>query len=336
MRKVLISLVSEQTIPNVLFIRELSGVDRYIFISSPDMEQKLENRTDRIIAAAQIPKNKTQRFIVDANDYYAIMDKMQQFDFDKNIRYIINITGGTKMMAIACLNFFRNFKSVELYYVPIGEKEYHKLYPIEEKKKIPFKEHLTLFSYLTAYGLSISSRERLLKHPDETQLLFDEFIRQSGDIERLPGILNAQKHKSKDDKKYYSGGWFEEFVYFSIKQHFDLSKKEIGIGVKLENTRTENEYDVVFIKNNTVYIVECKAFFRGKDIKQKIESALYKLSALDDDFGINSRSVFITTYNIRQNNPKEYISLKNRAKDLGVLLLEYTDLANGTFLKKLE
>ena len=50
--KILISIVSDQTIPNILFIREVKEVDRYIFISTKKMEGK--NKTKHIIDAAGI------------------------------------------------------------------------------------------------------------------------------------------------------------------------------------------------------------------------------------------------------------------------------------------
>ena len=46
-RKVLISIVSDQTIPNVLFIKDFKEMDEYVFLSTEKMEQ--QKKTEKII-----------------------------------------------------------------------------------------------------------------------------------------------------------------------------------------------------------------------------------------------------------------------------------------------
>ena len=47
--KVIVTIVSEQTVPNVLFIKEFSAADKYIFVSTEKMESPTRNTTEKII-----------------------------------------------------------------------------------------------------------------------------------------------------------------------------------------------------------------------------------------------------------------------------------------------
>jgi len=337
MKKTLISLVSEHTIPNVQLIKELENqVDHFLFLTSEKMEEKDENRTDWIIHALQLPNEKTERLIVNPHDLYEIENRFETYNFDSENEYYINLTGGTKLMALAAMNFFRNMPSVHFYYVPKGSSRYQQIYPQNKRAKKDCSYRLTLYEYLSAYGLKIESKEHIYKPVKETQKLMDKVIWEGANIKKLPEIKSAKNYHLSEDKKYYSGGWFEEYVFNSIKNHFGLKDKEIGMGVKLQNTMTKNEYDVVFVKNNIIYVMECKAYFGYSKLKAKIEKDLYKLSALDDDFGFEARSVYITTIDLERSNSREFKSMMNRAHDLRVKLFHLPDLENDKFLNSID
>ncbi len=299
MKKILISLVSEYAIPNIQLIKEFEHhTDQFLFVTSKKMEETNENRTDWIIQSIQLSKEKTRRIIVNPHDLYQIEESFENAAFDMASEYHINLTCGTKPMALAAMSFFKDYPNAYFYYIPRASQIYQQIFPKEKRADKRFKYRITLYEYLSAYGLKTESKESIHKSVKETKALMQKVLLSDGNIRKLPEIKNAKNFKLSEDKKYYSGGWFEEYVFNSIKTHFKLKDKEIAMGVKLQNQMTKNEYDVVFVKDNLIYVIECKAYFGYSKLKTKIEKDLYKLSALDDDFGLNSRSVYVTTIDL--------------------------------------
>ena len=336
-KKVIISLISEHTIPNVQLIKEFEEqMDIFLFITSEKMEEESENRTDWIIHALQLPQEKTERLIINPHDLYEIENKFESNEFNQEDEYHINLTGGTKLMALAAMNFFRNLPDVHFYYVPKGGSSFQKVYPRNERTTKSFNHRVTLYEYLNAYGLKIESKESIYKPVKETEKLMHKVLWENASVRKLPEIKRAKDYKLSEDKKYYSGGWFEEYVFNSIKAHFRLRDREIGVGVKLQNTMTKNEYDVVFVKNNIIYVLECKAYFGYSKLKEKVEKDLYKLSALDDDFGLDAHSIYLTTIDLEKRNSREFKALQNRAHDLKVKLFHFPDLVDDKFLESIE
>ncbi|NJO90384.1 MAG: DUF1887 family protein [Chloroflexia bacterium] len=269
-KRILISLVSEYTIPNIQLIKEFEHqTDVFLFITSEKMEEENENRTDWIIHSVQLAKEKTKRIVINPHNLSDIEAIFEKAAFNKEDEYHINLTCGTKLMALVTLNFFSGFKKVHFYYVSQEVSHYQLVYPKEKRSEINFKYRITLFEYLSAYGLKIESKEYLHKPVKETKKLMQKVLFNEGNIRKLPEIRNAKSYKRSEDKKYFSGGWFEEYVFNTIKTHFELKDKEIGMGVRLQNQRTENEYDVVFVKDNQIYVLECKAYFGYSKLKAK-------------------------------------------------------------------
>jgi len=121
MSKVLVTLVSEQTIPNVEFIREMEDqVDRFLFISTERME-KVGNR-QWILDTVKLDQEKVlDPLIVDAFSFEDIEEKLIQAVNDEDT-YIVNLTGGTKIMSLAVYEFFKTLRSEMFYLTGRGEK----------------------------------------------------------------------------------------------------------------------------------------------------------------------------------------------------------------------
>ena len=111
------------------------------------------------------------------------------------------------------------------------------------------------------------------------------------------------------EKQYLTGGWFEDYIYDLLKQKLRLSNTDIGKGIEIKrkNERgetVENELDIVFTYYNQLYVIECKAGLQGpksfrqtKNIKKSFEEAIYKLKALQSEFGLIPRSYLFTLDN---------------------------------------
>ena len=329
-KKILVNLIDENPIQNIQFIKEyIDVVDEFIFISTNEMEYGEFNRTDAIIEALNLSDSAIQRIIVKPQSISDI-EKQLSKPYDINIEYIVNISGGTKLMTITCLNYFRELNS-KIFFVPKNMDYYMQIFPYTESSIFKFRKQITLREYIQSYGLVTTEITYASKSYKECKRLMQRVIDTKGNKNQIPEIKNAHSMARNIDKEFYSGGWLEEYTYHTIKEHFNLKQNQIGYKVKIENRNTNNEYDVVFVLKEKLYLIECKAYFGNYEIKKKIESALYKLAALDDDFGIQSQSVFITTFDLKGYSEVENETLLNRAKDMNVVLLQLRDLMNKSF-----
>jgi len=335
MAKVLVSLVSDQVIPNIRFIKEFkSEIDRFVFISTSEMEDK--NKTEMHLDALNIASRKSDIISVNSFSFSDIENSLLNSNFYDEDEFIVNITGGTKPMSIVAMSFFISFTNVKIYYVPISEQIYRQVYPRLQNPEIQFLKKLTLKEYFIASGLKLIAQEsKISRDISHAQRLFNKYILESGDITKIDKINRSHEMTNPKDKAYYSGGWFEELIFHKIKKKFELNKNQIASNVKLKNQKSNNEYDAVFIHNDSIYIVECKAYYSRKRLKEKIEKDLYKLGALDDDFGLKVKAIYITTADIKGNSVEENFFLNERAKSLKVKMFQLSDLKNDSFLNKI-
>lgn len=335
MAKILVSLVSDQVIPNIRFIKEFKSViDSFIFITTKEMEEK--GKISFHQDAMNISLKKSKIIIVDKFSFSEIEDTLLEHDFNEQDEYLVNITGGTKPMSIVAMSFFSSYKNSKIYYVPIGEGVYRQVFPrlvIPEKQ---FEKKLTLKEYFIASNLKLLAQEsKTTRNTSYAQSLLNKFIQTIGNIEDIDIINRAHDMDNPEDRTYYSGGWFEELIFDKIKKKFELDKNQIAYNVELKNQKSENEYDAVFVHEESIYIVECKAYYGKTNLRKKVEKDLYKLGALDDNFGLKVTAIYITTADLKGNSINEYRSLMNRANSLRVKLFQLDDLINDKFLNKI-
>ncbi|MBO4328187.1 MAG: DUF1887 family protein [Bacteroidales bacterium] len=96
-------------------------------------------------------------------------------------------------------------------------------------------------------------------------------------IKFVPAEKGVLSHEELD---YLTGGWFEEYVYHLVKRHLDPD--DIGIGVRIDGCteiRHNNELDVCFIKNNRLFVIECKSGISSESMYNEI---VYKVCALKE------------------------------------------------------
>lgn len=84
----------------------------------------------------------------------------------------------------------------------------------------------------------------------------------------------------REEMEYLTGGWFEEYVYNLIKTN--VAPDDIAMGVHIDGCpeiKHNNELDVCFIKNNHLFVIECKTGINSESIFNEI---VYKVSALKE------------------------------------------------------
>ena len=326
-KNVLISLVSDQTIPNVELIKELNGeIDKYIFVHSTQTKPQLE----WIIKATKIEQHDT--ILVDAFNLNDIEDKLSKYEFEDD-NYYLNITGGTKLMIIAFQDFFKNL-GAKIFYVTGHDLNYVKVFPAIGQRNFKLESKISLEEYLYSYGFEYKASsthqdfdqsKRLLDFFLDTDTtipvhLFEQFrlhrsknfnISENPEVceflERIGLKPNNQNKLNKYENKYLSGEWFEEFVFYKIKEELNLSDKEIGTGYNLTKQNTPNEIDVIFIYKNKLYIIECKtSIFDNRMVSQEktkkvnlLPEIIYKSDALRNTFGLFANTSIFTLEEIK-------------------------------------
>ncbi len=364
-RKILVSLVSDQTIPNVELIKEFGNeISKYLFISTFKMRDKLEwiKKSTNIVEYDFVE--------VDAFDAIDIENKLRAAHFDDE-DIILNITGGTKLMSLIVNDFFRDLGST-IYYVTGYDKTYIKLYPNRGQRKFKLKNKISLNEYLIAYGFGI--KESLpFKDFETANKIFKFYIKtkKSGlnnifepirirrgrkmliESDELKLFLNkveynAEDELSKKDTKYLSGDWLEEYIYFRIKTELSLSDNEIATGLNLRKESTPNEIDIIFIYNHKLYVIECKTSIidrrtikrirLGVEVEEEkdfnlLSEIIYKSDALRSDFGLFANTSILTLEEIKNEDGSPlggYETHFDRAKLSNIKIISKRDLVQDT------
>lgn len=320
MKKILVSLVGNETIPNVQFIKQ-QKVDSYLFVTTEQMEYK--GISDWIIDATGIEHQEIKKIIVDPFDYDSIIHSIKS-NIDNDTFYIVNLTGGTKLMSLSISDFFKTLNA-ELFYLT-GECKFVCLYPQIKKSIKNIDKKLTLEEYLKAYGFKINSKSEPFVPLKVTQQIFNYFLNSfSKETDILPLQLlffNRGKNISnlsdftelvlflnrigytpvsdnvlnKKETKYLTGDWFEEYLYFQIKQLESSSISDIGTGWVIEKNGVNNEFDILYLYNDNLRLIECKTSI-WLDVDEKksiINDSIYKADSLKNKLGLFANVSIVT------------------------------------------
>jgi len=161
MKTCLVSMISDQTIPNILVASEIKP-DHLLLISTESMEKK--GKSDAILNSLHILgmdyKDRNDRIIVPENSIPDFHEKVIEWikANRKNCKFIVNLTGGTKLMSLAAYEIFKIY-GAEMVYVPIPENLYFPMHRPNEIVTVPLR--LSVEAYLAAYGVSIKNLKDL-------------------------------------------------------------------------------------------------------------------------------------------------------------------------------
>lgn len=219
----LVLLVSDQTIPNFLSIKTFTEADHYLFITTDLMEDNNRgNKRKWIIESSELNGEKSDKITVNAESKEDVMEQLSRFNWNQFSDIIVNITGGTKMMSLACYEFFKS-KTKNIWYLPIGSKQYHLCDDSSSKRSISYNS--TVEEYLSCCGIPKKGSKYSEKQPiiDEnyTNLFFIKIISGEFDLEVLEKIRllfrdnNAPLKNAIKKKDGIKLSDFEDFNYIS-------------------------------------------------------------------------------------------------------------------------
>ena len=210
MKTILISLVSDQTIPNILVIHHFKP-DELLFISTTEMEKK--DKVSAILTALDRLglELKSDSVIVREDSILDFQKKVSEWIEEKeDAEFVVNFTGGTKIMSIAAYEFFKNYSS-KMIYVPIPRNEFIVPFPMKRPgEPVKLDLRLSVIEYLTAYGLTVvneshlnSYREEAIKRRELSEWIVENYDNLKNLLKWLCGILRNHRNEKqfilKDD-----------------------------------------------------------------------------------------------------------------------------------------
>lgn len=362
MSKILVSLVSEQTIPNVEFIKEMEDqIDYFLFITTKSMEEN-GNRKWILDTVKLADKKLAEPIIVNAFSFEDIEEKLA-LNINDEDNYIVNLTGGTKIMSLAVYEFFKTVNS-EMYYLS-GRGEMIKIHPGRKKVKSKLKAQISLSDYLSAYGFEIKNQNHPFKTKELAGKMLQYFLHYFDKEEDVPALEslrdrrkkginniseNAQLKKwlekleftpenenklNKYECRYLSGDWFEEFLYFSLKESFDITNSAIGLGLEVKKGASSNEFDVLLMKMNKIYLFECKTsiYLDSEESQTFIGETIYKSDSLRNKLGLFAQTTVVTLSDLGKPRLESHLKRADASK---VKLIGRSAFLNGTLLDELK
>ena len=321
MKNLLITILSDQTIPNVQFIKEKQNEETdFLFVSTKKMETKGVERW--IMNVCNILENKV--ISMENVDEFSLDDietKLNQLDYSIYQNIYVNVTGGTKLMSMCVTDFFKA-KNADIYYIT-GKDCWH-IFPVLKRYSAPLKNNISLKDYVESYGFEMSESNLSGIEYVYTQQFLQNFLEFSEYEWRIVTKLREKRGKSvaineiaglqdflcniqfplsdekflkvgKNEVKYLTGDWFEEYIYYRLKQELPIAENNIKTGITLRKNSIPNEFDIVFLWNGNLYTIECKTSIINKMAEDMniLNETIYKVTAIQKNLGLYSKfSVF--------------------------------------------
>lgn len=333
-------LVSRQAMANVLPVLMYKPKNVVLF-TTPEEKKSADN-------LAKLFKSKNFNVLrkdnLNAYDYVTFKDvvKNELMKFQEDV--CLNVTGGTKLMALAAYEAFAE-KDKTIIYCNTENNEIIYLFPVLKTEQL--KLNLTISDYLSAYGYKIIDYKKSFSEEDYFKLF--DFVEKNNLMNSLVNLYQkVRKELAKNDpkfsvqsgdKKIYfqknfdnfslrygtqqeysfkvqsndfkSGDWLEYYICYKLKNTANLNPLA---GVKIINPQgVENEIDIVVLKDFRLFIYSCKT---GKKDNQ---FDLYQLETLRNiTSGTFGKGIFVTT---NQHNQK----FLDRANELSVNVINITE-----------
>lgn len=137
--------------------------------------------------------------------------------------------------------------------------------------------------------MSINTMMSGIPHREKPIPGLAELLRQFGFVPQQEGVL------SPNEIDFLTGGWFEEYVYHLLKRMIEPDEMAISVRISQPGAQHNNELDVVFIKANKLFVVECKT---GIATDHMFNEIVYKACALKEAFlGMACHSYIFTLKN---------------------------------------
>ncbi|NDP59529.1 MAG: DUF1887 family protein [Oxalobacteraceae bacterium] len=352
-------LVSKQATPNLAPVLAAEFRPKKVFLYVSNEMKKAADNLARVIKKYGIACE--QIAAIDAYDISAIQNQLLTFlDTQSDQSIALNVTGGTKPMAIAAQEAFR-MAGKSVFYVNPESNDI--LFLDAQTTPLSLTSKIRLDDYLGAHGYEVKGDViRSLPQSEARNFLTSELIGHINVFSDAIGTINYYASKAKntlevtvnhpkidknwkqvvdmfedagilklrddklcfadaDSRAYANGGWLEEHVFGIVKQ---LQLQDLAINMEVTNEsgigHATNELDIAFLARNKLHLIECKAKIFRDDDKSGAD-ALYKLDSLAALGGLNTKCMLLSYRQLRNAD-------KQRAKDLRIKTIEGEHLCN--------
>lgn len=283
MKKIIVCLVSRQAMANVIPVLELKPDKVYLLITEEEKD---------------VAFNLKKLFVTKKIDCVIFNDKIDAYNLttvknacgkiikSEQVNYILNVTGGTKPMAIAAYETFRTNNFEVIYYDPV----HHIILNLDSLSVKPKKVELkiNIEDYLLSYGYSIIEEKTKTGRAEKlgdfvkgfNKNRINEFINFMNISRKIVDLSRANEGFSKNDfqfsknydkitvlnkktknkyeiniRDYNSGNWLEDLLYLKIKND---KNDDVKYSVKIKKGNIINEIDVLSTKNCEMHLYSCK------------------------------------------------------------------------------
>ena len=169
-------------------------------------------------------------------------------------------------------------------------------------------------NYINIRNLDNPTNEHTIAVPGLSELLFHV-----GFVPRKEGVLR------KCEIEYLTGGWFEEYVYYLVKKFLNPQDIAIGVEISRKGMKHKNELDVVFMKGNKLFVIECKT---GVQTERLFNQIVYKACAISEALlGISSNPYI---FSLKKDDKNE---VKRISENMGITFVDNSILMSPTKLK---
>ena len=368
--KTLVNIITEDNpIPAYLFIKEkYEPGDRIMYISAKDTEDDLDWLAVIDGVSADYIDEIVLKNDIDEFKYEKICRAIRGYLKD-DVRYCVNLAGGTRYMALAVQQVFEAFNS-EFFYVNLEDNTIIKsiyddsIYD-DDDYFYPVNYRMNVSEYLLAHELKNDIQKKLHEplFPEELSNTMFRFF--AGDLftgrdykimeilrsdyrgcrhgvsipelegpapnggEPVPDIrefLNKIGMPVKNDKLskaqigWITGGWFEEYVYYVVKKFASPDDIKLGVHIFRKGVPRDNELDVMFMKNNRLFVIECKT---GVETERMFSEIVYKACALREALLGVSCHFYIASLKKDGND-----NLDKIAKSMDIVFWDHAEIVN--------
>ena len=203
----------DQTIPNILAI-EAFRPEELLLISTRRMEAK--GKSEHILNCLSyrgLNFRSLHRILTVAEnsliDCRRALESWVQGKEDSD--FVVNLTGGTKIMSIAAYEFFKEY-NCEMIYIPIGCNDYVRVFPRRgSQQPVPLAQRFKVAGYLKAYGLTSLNTRHLPGMANEAlsrQALSTWITTNYFNLKNLLAFFSESLRSHRDDKWFFFNGTF--------------------------------------------------------------------------------------------------------------------------------
>ncbi|WP_053959480.1 Card1-like endonuclease domain-containing protein [Sulfobacillus thermosulfidooxidans] len=322
-----VCLLSDHLLPNVIPVIQ-APPQRVILLYTPNNKERVQRFRQ---ATESVPTEIIEKQV---HPYqYAQTQRICDEILEQFPNAILNVTGGTKIMALAAFDRFRH-NHRPIIYVDSDSQRILYLHNGESER---LGDPLTVKQYLACYGFkadNINRQDNLPKTWREVEDLFAQnstkwqnqlgrlnwiaaqqqpiFTLQTGELQDL--LLKANLIKPAEAKnagfqftsdqarQFINGGWFEHYVYSLLRQiSAQYPIKNLTKNIEISNDSVSNELDVVFLYHNKLHVIECKTRHFTADGKINPMETIYKIDSVTNRVaGIKGKSMFASYYPLTQ------------------------------------